>query len=130
MKPRLIILAGAAALMVMVMRGLSAHTVILAWDHSPDITNHPGSIFYRIYHQTNVPPTTNFTAINVTTFDVGTNAWFAHTNLNMAVPNVWAVTAVGTSNGFYRGLESDFSNWISYGPFSPPQQVTGVRMRP
>ena len=115
---------------IAVVQVLAAASVTLAWDHSPDITNYPNSIFYRIYHQTNVPPSTNFVAINSDTHDVGTNTTFTHTNLNMVLPHVWAVTAVGTTNGPYSGLESEFSNWVQFGPITPVAQVTNVRMRP
>lgn len=129
MKTKLLILV-VLLVVVEIARLLAASSVSLAWDHSPDFTNHPGSIFYRIYHQTNVPPTTNFNAIGVDTHDTGTNAYFTHSGLNLAVPNVWAVTAVGTTNGIYAGMESDFSNWVLFGPFTPPDQVKNARMRP
>jgi len=129
MKTKLIILA-VMLFGTVLAKLIAASSVSLAWEHSPSFTNYPGSVVYRIYHQTNVPPTTNFNAVGVTTFDAGTNAYFTHTGLSLAVPNVWAVTAVGTTNGIYSGMESDFSNWVQFGPFATVAQVTNVRMRP
>lgn len=75
MKTKLIILA-VMLFGTVLARLIAASSVSLAWDHSPDFTNYPGAIVYRVYHQTNIPPTTNFNAVGVTTFDAGTNALF------------------------------------------------------
>lgn len=119
-----------ALLTMAIVSVVAAASVTLAWDHSPDFTNQPGKITYRIYHQTNVPPTTNFIAVNHDTYDVGTNTFFTHTNLNMALPHVWAATAVGAAGEPYFGDESDFSNWVLFGPMPTVEQVKNVRMRP
>ncbi len=95
----------------------SAATVTLAWDPSPG-TNVAG---YHIYYGSASGSYTN-------TVDAGACLTITVTNLGLCTTYFFAATAYDSN-----GLESDFSNEISYSvpcrPVPPPNlHITGVRL--
>ena len=93
----------------------SLSRVQLAWDPSP--TTGFGVLTYNLYYG---PVSATYT----NSFSVGTNTTGSVSNLVRGATYFFAVTAVCATNG----LESPFSNEISWSPPTPPTPPTTFKI--